>query len=304
MKQNGYRICLYILMVISGSYIQGCMVTSAQPRIWDVALTVQSVTDVAESKLCDLIQTVSQDFVDTNTVIQAINSKVTVVSSDFIILESEIDSVLLNTDTILSKLDVLLDKTTFIDQNIIDIRIDDFGGTWTALQELESTICAKFENALSDLNTIESQIDQLSVDNLAQFIATFTKLQEVGVDVFDTMTTIQDLSNQITIDLSTLDYLIFSVNSTLDIIASDICLLGISIEYDFAGTFTSIEYIFDKLCMDVSILEEVEIVISNDYVNTFTTIAYLEQEACIIDSKVDGISELASIIKSKLVNII
>ena len=287
-------LCLFHYVIVDAS-----VVSSAGRRVWEIADDTQETAETVESKVCELAATVVQEFPATFTAIDAVQNKVCTVDSKIDVIDSLIDQLNFDVQTIASKIDVIDQETSVVCDTIKVIRVDDFGGTWTALDELDQTLCEKFDSVFNDLATIESKVDQLTADNLVQFTATFTKLLVLSTDVFDTMTKVQNLADQLEIDLGDLDSLIDIIKNDFSTIESKIDILDLTIEQNFAGTFTAIEAIFAKLCDVDNKVDQLDNTLETACVDTFTSLKAVENKVCSVDSKVDVLSGLLELIKDK-----
>jgi len=287
-------LCTFFFISLDAS-----TVSSAGRREWEIAKDTQKTVETVESKICALEIETPQDFFATFTAIDAVQNKVCTVDSKVNVVDSLIDQLNLNIQTISSKVDIVDQETSDLCDTINVVRVDDFGGTWTALNELDQTMCAKFDNAFDDLATIESKIDQLTIDNQAQFIATFTKLEILANDVFDTMTKVQNFADQLESDLGELDSLIDIIKNDFSTIDSKIDVLDLTIEQNFAGTFTAIESLFMKLCDVDNKIDQLDDNIETANINTLTTLKAVENKVCVVDSKVDVLNNLLELIKEK-----
>ena len=63
------------------------------------------------------------------------------------------------------------------------IHVDDFGGTWTAIDCIQTNQCSKFDLMFDDFDTICSKIDDFSSQELSNFIDTFTTIDDIADDV-------------------------------------------------------------------------------------------------------------------------
>lgn len=289
--------------VIIGFFMQEMIantVSTGGARVWDIASHSLQVSETIESKVCLLDNIFSYEYLVSFTSIDALQSKVCVVENNVQILESVVDQLSIDIESITSKIDVVDKESNLLYTTISIIHNEDFGGTWTALENIEFSLCQKFESFFDDLATIESKIDQLSIDNTAQFIATFTKLESLTLDVLDTMTLVQSFADQIEYDLANLDSLIDILKTQLTSIDNKVNTLDILIEADFAGTFTSLESIFIKLCNTDTIIDQVKFVLYNDTIDTFTYLESIEKKICSVDSAVDTLNMFLSIIKNKI----
>ena len=282
------------------AYINADTVGQQPRRAWDIALDTFNTAETVESKVCAFEVSILQDCPATFTAIQAVTDKACTVESAINVIDSSIDQELLTVQTVLSRVELIDQTVVNLSNSIKSIRVDDFGGTWTALDGLEQNLCDKFESSFDDLATIESKIDQLTADNLVQFTATFTKLEVLATDVFDTMTTVQNFADQLDSDLAGIDSLIDIVKMQLTSIDSKIELLDINISQDFSGTFTAIDGVLEKLCEVDNKVDQLDITLSTACVDTFTSLKAIENKTCTVESKIDILSVLLEQIKEKI----
>lgn len=297
--------CLYGVVILAGFYCctHVAATTGSSRRMWDVALDIYLTAETTESKLCVLGNTIDQDLAGTFTALVSLEEKICTIQNTTNTIDSLIDSIDLEIQTILSKTEILDAEIIQITETTDAIHVNDFGGTWSALEQLNTTICEKFDVVLADITTIESKVDVLDVDNLAQFIATFTQLEALSSDIMTVMSKVESLSTQIDMDLMTIDSLIDAVKADLSTIDSKIDVLDDAIIQDFDGTFTRIEEIFDTLCTAEVKIDQIDVDVTVVYVATYTTFDMAQDNVCTVDSKIDIINSLLTTIKTKVSNI-
>jgi len=271
-------------------------------RQWEIAASTLDTAETVESKVCEIefvVEDLLIDFSGTFTALDALHDKICTVDSKVDIVSSWVEQISTEIDSFGSKIELVQYETISMCDIINVVHIDDFGGTWTALDELNDTMCDKLGSIIDRLTIIESKVDQLIEDNTAQFIATFTKLQILSLDVLNTMTKVEAFADQLEIDLMGIESIIDNSNDQLITIESKIDLLEIDIEINFAGTFTAIEGLFAKLCDFESSIDAFDITMGTVCIDTFTALLALEAKVCTVESKVDIINDLLDVTKMK-----
>jgi len=307
MKRHIILLISLISIVVSVAPLSfGITVSPSGSRLWDLAEENLSLGDVIESKVCVLDLMVEGSFSDTFTMLDFLLDKVCTIDSKIDVIDNELDTTNSLLVTLGSKIDVIgSDFDTTI--NILDvIRVNDFGGTWTALDELQSKLCSKFDLTFSDLDVIESKLDVLSGTQESHFVDTFTTLQVVADNVLETTVQLESLSEQLMTDLSTIDQCVLTAKDIMETVDSKLDLIDTDFEINFAGTFTAIDALQQKACTIESKLDLLEVVIQINQSATFTALADVKAKLCTVDSKVGvidvNLSEIDSFVDDILLN--
>ena len=280
--------------------VRGCASTTSFSgmRAWDISSENVSQSDVILSKVCALEFATQDSFSGTFTMLDQALDKVCTIDSKVDVIEVDLNSTNINLVTIISKLDIVEQETIVVSDQVEVIRIDDFGGTWTSLDELQSTLCEKFDDVFSDVDVIESKLDQLAVRQESHFADTFTTLQVVSEDVLETLVELNSLSEQLITDLSEVDVCILTVKDIMESVDSKLDKIDNDIEIGFSGTFTAIDDLQDKVCTVESKIELLEIILLDNQSATFTALAQVEAKLCTVESKVEVVEVDVSIVDS------
>lgn len=281
--------------------------------------TILSVDQESVSKMCavesylgvlDISETVSQEFTQVYTELEADLSKACVIETkeDYL---GEVDA-----DN-LSKLCVIESKLNALDESTTVT--EEFAGTFTLLEEAISKICVVEDdvdivtdvvnNQQSKLDIIFSQLDNLfvTVDLSQEFGGTFTLIQEA----LSKLCVVED-------QVDTLDNSSQEIHSKLCVVESKVDAFDISddIASEFDGTYTILDESLSKLCVIEDNLEiaisDLEVISTEDFGGTFTALEELKSKVCVIDenvedlsiSVVDGINEQLSIIEEITLDVI
>ena len=256
-------------------------------RLWEISANNLSQADEILSKVCLLDPAIENSFVGTFTMLDQLLDKVCTIDSKVDVIDDGLGTANSTLITIESNIEVVDQNIDGIINTINVIRVDDFGGTWTALEELQSTLCDKFDTAFSDLDVIESKLDQLAGHQQSHFADTFTTLQAVSDNVLEILVELESLSEQLATDLSEVD---ICLETAIDIMCSVESKVDVIVEIpsNFAGTFTAIDELLEKACTVESKLDDLELTIENNQAATFTALAEVEAKLCTAASKADG----------------
>jgi len=284
-------LCLFSLS------IHADVVSQSGDRLWEIIEKTDDSLKTTDSKLDLIDNNVNTAFAGTFTALQAVIDKSCSIESKVEIIDNDI--VVLN-ERVLSICDQIEIIDTLLETNISkldEIRIDDFGGTWTAIEGIESDLCSKFEIIFESLEIIDSKIDVFSSQEYSHYIDTFTTIEGIADDVLDTLTFIEQISIDTSSRLDIIDSLLFILKNNATTISSKLDLLDINVDVDFQGTFTALQASLDKLCLIESSID----ILANG--NDFTLIELILSKVCVVDSKIDITDECLSALDDQIMTI-
>lgn len=300
MKQKACAL-YYLLIMLCTSIIHGSTIVQSDRRAWEIASDVYDLSQSIESKLCILIGSLSLECVNTVTTLQIIENKSEIILSTAQSINSALDVILIQEDvyTIQSKVAVITSEMDIINKDLDVIRVNDFGGTWTALEALSVNACNVFESVFDDLLVVNSKIDILIQDNMAQFIATYTKIQELSLDVIETMTKMSLFSQNVNTTFLELDSIVDIFVQNILMIESNVCTLQVDIQNCFLATLTTTNSIVSTVCTIESSVDSIKDTLVIDFNQSFTVLSVLQEKTNSMNSNIDTINELLNTIKIK-----
>ncbi len=248
----------------------------------DLLHTTSIIIHSIENKVCELQVGISPDFSGTFTMLDAIEDKWCTVLSKVDLIDTQVETITVSLETVESYVDVIESVVDNLTNELSGIRVDDFGGTWTVIDGIQTTLCGKFDTLSADLNDIDQTIDTISGSQLAAFLGTCTTIQEISRNVSSNMETLCNIALNTASDIDTIDSLIDMLEMQNNTVCSKIELLQITVDEYFAGTFTALESVESKACV---LDDAVSVLI--DLSSTATAIAALEDKICSIDARVD-----------------
>lgn len=295
----GQLMCLFFIIIFS--YVKANTVSAAVPRLWDVVAQTEDLLQAIESKI-DLIDDVQiNDFSGTFTALQKIVDKSCTVQSIIDQVSGALENneqALLTACSTLEVIDMRIQETQTIATVINEI---DFSGTWTLINAIEDSLCAKFTVMFSDFDRIESKIDNFSAQELNNYIDTFTTIEEIADDVYDTLTTIEFINVDVMSRFDSIDAMLTMVKQQTYSINSNIDIIDVSVANSFNSTFTVLEEILQKACTLESKVDALFDIEASDLDGTFTAINVLVQKSCTIESKIDISNDCISIIDDQII---
>lgn len=261
-------------------------VTASTPRLWDNASENLSQSDVILALSCSVEASLQDSFDGTFTLFDDIEQSICTIESQTDSLNTTIIATKIFIETITSKTDILYEDVTTVLSVIDQMRVDDFGGTWTALEGLNGTFDSKFDLVDISVASIDSSVNQIAATQETHFVATFTALQVVSSDVLDTLVELSSLSDQLIDGLSQIDTCILTANSILLTADSKLDIADARV-VEFDGTYSTIEGLTEQLCTMESKLEIIESLLVESQVDTFTTLNEIVDKTCTIESLID-----------------
>jgi len=261
-------------------------VSAVGSRQWENVATLDSVMLTVESKVCLLQIDVPTDFDGTFTMLNAIEKKWCTVDSKVDEIDVLLGNVLINSQNLESKIDVVDSLIQSANDTLSIIRVDDFGGTWTVIEGVQSTLCGKFDTVFNDLTVIDQKVDLISGAQFEAFFGTCTMIESISDNVAINMSLVCELAIETASDIDSIDSLIDMLHDQNSTVCSKLDIIDVKAKIDFSGTFTALAAVEDKVC---SLEEQACSLI--DLVSTDTAVQALLDKACTIDSKVDELEE-------------
>ncbi len=261
-----------------------CTTPVSGDRVWDLAATALDKINTTESKLCEILFEINNDFTGTFTVaenilIKACNS-LTLVQQ----IDSSFDQLIINLPDTISKLCVIDSKVDLLTTQVEDLQVD-ISGTFTALDSLKTTICSKLEQVSAELGQIEIDITLLTQTEIDHAITIASQLSVLQTDV-DLLNSALDTLT-IDVDVQALDSCVDVLVSLVDDLDMDVDNLQGAISNGFAGTFTALDEQLSKACIIDSLIDIAQVTPIVDFSNVFTALDALQQKVCNIESLVD-----------------
>lgn len=279
-------------------------VTPSTPRLWDNALANLSQSDVILSKICVIEGEVQADFSGVFTMLDAIDDKTATIISATSIVDLFLDTINTNISTINSKVDVINTELNTIISTVNVIHVNDFGGTWTALNELQTVLLDKLGDALSDVDLIDSKLDILAGVQESHFIDTYTILQSISADELSLLVELNSLSDQLIGDLSQIDQCILMAKAILMTVDSKIDITDVRVDVGFAGTFTVIDSLTRRATTIQSKLDITNTALLNHLIGTYTALAAVQSLLDTVDSKLNVIETEVGTVDSRVDDIL
>jgi len=277
-----------IWILFSGLFLYGlsCSANVVSPtgnRQWDDISSLDEVMITVESKVCALVLDIeSMSDLNTFTIIDFIQDKWCSIDSKLDEVNLLLSAIDMNIQTFDVKVDIIDNEIVSSIEELSVIRGDDFGGTWTAIDAVESVLCDKALSLLVDLSTVEEKIDLISGAQLAAFYGTCTVIESISDNVAINMSLICSLAVEVASDVDSITSLLDMLEDQNNTIESKLDELDLKFETNFDGTFTALAAVQSKVCLVESQFEAII-----DFSCTDTPIDIYLDKACTIDSKVD-----------------
>ena len=182
----GNFVCCFLLLYMVQSNTS--TITTSSPRIWDIVVQTGKTIDSMESKVDVLEQVLLSGFLGTFTILEYIENESCFQQSQLEGIVSEVDLIEANINSIESVIDIINNTAESIIHNLQVIHSDDFGGTWTEIKGIETTLCSKAALLFQDLYTVDSKLDLFVAQEQTHFIDTFTTIEDIADDVLNTLT--------------------------------------------------------------------------------------------------------------------
>jgi len=283
MKKQGL-IIVAIILLYTMSLFAACTTPVSGERVWDLAATALDKINTTESKVCEILSEITNDFAGTFTVAETILTKacnnLTLVQQ----IDSSFDQLIINLPGTISKLCVIDSKVDVLTTQIEDLHID-ISGTFTALDGLKTTICSKLELVSAELGQIEIDITLLTQTEIDHAITIASQLSVLQTDV-DLLNSALDALT-ITVSVQELDSCVDVLVSLVDDLDMDVDNLQDTISNGFAGTFTALDVQLSKACIIESLVDTAQVTAVVDFSGVFTALEALQEKVCDIESLVD-----------------
>jgi len=275
--------CLLVLFMCLVSVQNHASTVTQTQREYDVVSLVDDSMDAVQSKVCLIDDSVGPEFDGTFTMLDSIEQKWCTIASKVDVLIDTSSTIDVLVETVQSCVDVLDSKVDIVAGDTSEIHIDDFGGTWTIIEEVQDVICSKFDTLFANLSAIDQLIDTFSQDQQEAFLGTCTMIESITDTVELSHSAICELA------VDTASY-IDSTESLLDIlldknitVCSRIDMLDIEVQENFIGTYTMLHALESK----VELLEQSVDTLA--ILSTATVLEALEDKIYAISSQLEGI---------------
>lgn len=258
----------------------------AEPRLWDNASDNLYQSNTILSKVCDIDMNSQSSLDGTFTILESIQNKSYTILASTSLLDSLLQESSEKLITIESKMVSIAMENNSIEQQLDSIRVNDFGGTWTALEAIKDKTTRTLFASLSIMDSINSVLDDLIVNNQLQAIDTFTIIQFSTNTAIEIGIILESISEQLLTNESIFDGCIESAYDILSTIESKLDKIENDIDNGFAGTFTVIESNIIVADTVQSLLDITYNYIINDIPASHTLLFDIEKKLCTVVSKV------------------
>lgn len=277
-----------------------CTPMSGQ-RVWDLVAEYDVEGCTVLSQICMLSVEVDNDFSGTFTALDAILQKSLTTESILDQANSKIQ-IILNDETIIQSQLMIIDSQVDAISSVVATIAQDIAGVFTVIDSIEQTFSSQLDVSFSLVSELDQSVSQLGAIQEANFIETLSSVDVINADVLQALSKVEGLNalgSQLSIINSTLSSLtqqVITINSTVEFIENET-------EADFDGTFTLITQIQNKLLTTESTLENLVLICSVDFSAVYTVIAAIQSEADGVESKLNDIIDSELTIESKLVTL-
>lgn len=301
MKQSIKRVicCLSLYGVVSLASI----ISPNGNRMWDTVLLTESELDIIESKVDFVSEAL---FSDVSTTVTTLNN----IFNQSCSAESVVDSAFMQTSSILqdfctldSFIDVLGNTVESIENTIQLIHIDDFGGTWTAIDDVQEVLCSKADNLYTLINMAESKVDYLINQDINNFSLLLSELELISGSLVSTLTTVEYIQDTLTMSFGDINTLLQTAKSLSQSISIKLSAIDTELTEGFIATFTTFNVLQNKMYAIESVMHDIDIIISLDGSTVTTTLLALLQTICTIESKIDAAYYCTSLIDPAIATI-
>ena len=258
---------------------KGCQAPIAGGPLADDLIADNQVSMFSiESKICDLSQVLDSSISNTidinssliDSLYQDILYKYCSIKDSLIENFTFLNTASLSLYSIESKIDLINHIAEDISHATEALKINDFGGTWTVIQNIEDGLCFSLNQFLNSEENLKMILDVISTSQLGYFFSTCTIIESISDLLMQNMDLLDEISQSL--DIATIKSCLDMLSSVAYSIESDLDTIEITKTIGFSGTYTALQELGSKVCLidqNIHTIEDISFHISTlDHLNT------------------------------------